>query len=282
MKYPKVSVVTPSLNQGKYIERTILSVLNQDYPNIEYIVMDGGSTDGTLDILKRYEGRLTWISEPDKGQSHAINEGWKMSSGDILAYLNSDDTYKPGAVFCAVEYLMKNQNVMMVYSGIDVIDHEDKLIRFFQAPEFDVDRLIKDCNYFLPQQGVFFRKNILEKVGYLDESLHFKMDREFYIRVGMHGEVRRLPRCLANGRIHAEAKQNIRNEDKIWKEFILIRKQYGAPFSIRNLIIRYYRLSKHKLLIDHLMKFSKRQNFINQKREGTVDRDCKKYGKKRK
>src|SRR4030042_198392 len=112
---PLVSIVTPSLNQGRFIEETILSVKNQTYPRIEYIVIDGGSSDGTLDILNKYSDSLIWISERDKGQSDAINKGWKMSKGEIIAYLNADDTYMPGAVETAVRFLADNMDVGLVY-----------------------------------------------------------------------------------------------------------------------------------------------------------------------
>ena len=114
---PLVTIVTPSYNQGRFIEETILSVLNQDYPNIEYIVMDGGSTDQTLEILRKYEERVTWFSEKDKGQTDAINKGLRLAKGEILAYLNSDDTYLPGAVTRAVRYLTSENQDSCVYRG---------------------------------------------------------------------------------------------------------------------------------------------------------------------
>lgn len=228
MNRPKVTVVTPSLNQQRYLERTILSVLEQDYDNLEYIVVDGGSTDGSVEILERYGARLRWISERDSGQSEAINKGWRMASGEVLAYLNSDDVYKPGAVSCAVRHLSEDPDLLMVYSDVDVIDEDDGLIRVLAGEEWDLQRLVSDPEYFIPQQGVFFRAHLLERIGFLDESLHFKMDRELYIRVGLQGRVKRIPRCLGSGRWHVEAKQNPWNAEKAWRESVIIAQRYGA------------------------------------------------------
>lgn len=125
-KCPLVSIVTPSYNQGRYIEKTIRSVLNQDYPDLEYIVVDGGSTDHTLDILRKYEGRIRWVSERDGGQSEAVNKGFRMSRGEILGWLNSDDTYCPGAVRQAVTFLMEHPSVAMVYGDGYEIDEQGK------------------------------------------------------------------------------------------------------------------------------------------------------------
>ena len=109
-EYPKITVVTPSFNQAQFLERTILSVLTQNYPNLEYIIIDGGSTDGSVEIIKKYESKLTyWVSEPHRGQSHAINKGWQRATGEIVAWLNSDDTYEPDAIRRVVEFLQKNQ-----------------------------------------------------------------------------------------------------------------------------------------------------------------------------
>ena len=127
-KGPLVSIVTPSYNHGRYIEETIQSVLNQDYPNLEYLVIDGGSSDNTVEILKKYEGRLTWISEKDRGQADAINKGFRMANGEILAWLNSDDTYLPGAVQHSVRYLEAHSEVAMLYGEGYHIDAEGEFI----------------------------------------------------------------------------------------------------------------------------------------------------------
>ena len=125
---PLVTVVTPSFNQGRFIRETIESVLSQDYPNLEYMVIDGGSTDDTLSILKSYQDRFAWVSEPDRGQAHAINKGWRCAKGEILAWLNSDDIYQPGAIRTAVEYFIHNQQVGMVYGEAYHVDESGQPI----------------------------------------------------------------------------------------------------------------------------------------------------------
>ncbi len=132
---PLVSIITPSFNQGHFIEETIQSVLDQDYPNIEYLVIDGGSTDNTVEILRKYEGRLKWISEPDGGQSHAINKGFRMARGEIVAWLNSDDTLLPGAITKAAGHLAANRETMMVYGEGYLMDHHSQITGRFPATE---------------------------------------------------------------------------------------------------------------------------------------------------
>lgn len=265
-------MVTPSLNQGRFIERTIRSVIEQDYDDLEYIVVDGDSTDDTLAVLRRYGDRVVWISEPDRGQSDAINKGWRMSSGEIVAYLNSDDTYKPGAVARAVEWLLAEPETVMVYSDVDIIDQDDRLVRLFRGPEFDLDRLIHDYGYYLPQQGVFLARAALERVGLLDESLHFKMDRDLYIRMGRQGRVRRIPQSLACGRAHADAKSTPRNEDRAWREFVALRGRYGAPVPLASRV-RHYLETRRRSLSEALFRYPLGRRLITRIRQRNFARE---------
>ena len=205
---PLVSVVTPSYNKSSFIEETILSVRNQTYPHIQHIVVDGGSTDDTLDILRRYDDGLIWISEPDEGQSDAINKGWRMAEGEILAYLNADDTYMPSAVQTAVEYLAVNPDVGMVYADADFINEHGEVTRHYQVGEFDLSRIL--CSYddlfLVPQPTVFFRKEVLDRVGYLDKNLHLTMDLDFWIRISLKFRIGHIPQILATMRFYPEAK----------------------------------------------------------------------------
>ncbi|CBE67989.1 Glycosyl transferase, family 2 (modular protein) [Candidatus Methylomirabilis oxygeniifera] len=203
---PLVSIITPSYNQGRFIEETILSVLTQDYPNIEYIVMDGGSTDNTLDILKKYEGRLTWISEADRGQSHAINKGFQMAKGEVLAWLNSDDTYLPGAISKVVQHLHTHPEAMMVYGEGYLIDEQSRITRRFPYTEaFNLWKLIYLWDNIL-QQAAFFRRQVFDRIDLLDENLHYGMDWDLWIRIGKKFRVDYIPEYLGNLREYSEAK----------------------------------------------------------------------------
>jgi glycosyltransferase involved in cell wall biosynthesis len=202
---PLVSVITPSLNQRRFIEATIESVLSQDYPRVEYIVADGGSVDGTLDVLRRYEGRLAWFSEADGGQSEAVNKGFRRAKGEILAWLNSDDTYLPGAIGAAVEHLTAHPDCAMVYGDGYLIDDTGTAIRRIPTEPFNLWKLVYVDDYIL-QQTTFFRRAALEGVDYLDERLHWAMDWDLFIRIGKRYRVDYLPRDMANLREHRAAK----------------------------------------------------------------------------
>jgi glycosyltransferase involved in cell wall biosynthesis len=206
--WPRISVVTPSLNQGKFIEETIRSVLLQGYPELEYIIIDGGSTDGSVEVIKKYEPWLTyWVSEPDRGQSHAINKGWQRACGEILAWLNSDDTYNPGAIRSAVEALRDNPAVGMVYSDMNYIDVSSNVIYRLRSQPYQFHKLLLD-NY-VTQSTVFVRREVLDAVGLLNETLHLIMDQELWLRIGRRNKVSYLSGAvLANLRIYPETTSN--------------------------------------------------------------------------
>src|SRR5262245_26949587 len=206
--WPLISVVTPSLNQGEFIEETIRSVLLQGYPKLEYFIIDGGSTDGSLEVIKKYEAWLTyWVSEPDRGQSHAINKGWQRACGVILAWLNSDDTYNPGALRSAVERFRHNPAVGMVYSDMNYIDVSSNVTYRLRSQPYQFHKLLLD-NY-VTQSTVFVRREVLDAVGFLDESLHLVMDQELWLRIGRANAVAYLPGdVLANLRIYPETASN--------------------------------------------------------------------------
>jgi glycosyltransferase involved in cell wall biosynthesis len=202
---PLVSIVTPSFNQGEFIGRTIDSVLGQSYPRIEYRIIDGGSTDTTLDVLKSYGGKLDWMSEPDRGQTHAINKGFERSRGEIRAYLNSDDTLCPNAVAEAVDHFARNPNVSMFYGDAHYIDTEDEVTGNYASAEYSFEQLMDyDC---ICQPAAFWTAKIADSVGPFDERLHYVMDYDYWLRIDRAGGlIRYVPIFLANSRLYPETK----------------------------------------------------------------------------
>jgi glycosyltransferase involved in cell wall biosynthesis len=181
----KVSIITPSLNQAQFIERSIQSVLAQQWRPLEHIVFDGGSTDGTLDILKKHSGQLRWVSEPDKGQSDAVNKGIKMAAGDVVGWLNSDDIYYPGAVKLAAEFLAAHPELDAVYGMADYVAADDSVIDGYPTEPWHFPRLKDVC--FICQPALFLRRSVFERHGYLDTDLHYCMDYEYFLRLGRAG-----------------------------------------------------------------------------------------------
>lgn len=210
---PLVSVVTPSYNQGAFLEETIRSVLSQDYPKVEYLVMDGGSTDGSLDIIRRYANRLAyWTSAPDRGQADAVNRGFARASGEILAWLNSDDTYEPGAVRAAVEALDTRPDVDALYGDCAYVDQAGTLVTIFRAQPFDLTGYL--CTEgFIHQPTVFLRRGVLDRVGPLDPSFTLCLDYEYWLRVATTCRWLYLPGVLARFRMHPAAKSQARRRE---------------------------------------------------------------------
>lgn len=202
---PLVSIITPSFNQAEYLEITIQSVINQDYPQIEYIVMDGGSTDGSVDILERYDAHIEyWRSEPDQGQADAINQGFRVAKGEIVAWINSDDVYMPGAVSEAVSALEKIPQVGMVYGDGIMVGSELEVLDKHYYPQLDlVDLLAFEV---LLQPAVFMRKHVLDEVGYLDPTYNLILDHELWIRIANRYPIKHISSFWALERTHHQAK----------------------------------------------------------------------------
>jgi glycosyltransferase involved in cell wall biosynthesis len=178
---PKISVVTPSFNQGRFIERTIRSVLDQGYPALEYWVFDGGSTDETVAILQRYTDELRWMSEKDRGQSDAVNKGLRASSGEIIGWLNSDDVYYPETLAAVAARFRAEPEIDLVYGAANHIDEADKVIEAYPTEPWSTPRLSE--TYFLCQPAVFLRRSALERWGYLDDTPRYCMDYEYWLRL---------------------------------------------------------------------------------------------------
>jgi glycosyltransferase involved in cell wall biosynthesis len=202
-----VSVVIPSLDQARFLPVAIDSVLSQDHRPLDVTVMDGGSRDGTIDVLRGYGDAVRWVSAPDAGQAAAINAGWRRSRGDVIAWLNADDVYLPGAIPAAVRALQADVGLDVIYGGAQYWDEQGRFLRAYPAEDFDLARLVARAVCFIPQPATFLRRRVFESDGGLDESLHYALDLEYWLRLGAAGRrFRRLPVALAALRLHAAAK----------------------------------------------------------------------------
>ena len=206
---PLVSVITPSFNQAKYLHAAYESVVSQNYPNIEYFIVDGGSTDGSVDLIRSWatgkNSRLAWwISEKDKGQADAINKGFSKASGEIIAWLNSDDQYMKGAVEKAVSIFEANPELGLIYSNVFSIDAESKLINVMRYGNWGLDDLM--AFNIIGQPGVFMRKQALDEAGYLDPAYHYLLDHHLWLRIAEKYQILYVDDFFAAARFHSEAK----------------------------------------------------------------------------
>jgi len=202
---PRVSIITPSYQQAAYLEQTIKSVLEQEYPELEYWVMDGGSTDGSLEIIQRYAGRLAgWVSEKDNGQGEAINKGFARATGDIIAWINSDDYYLPGAIAEAVRALEANPRAGMVYGDVLSVDGAGQPINVMRYGSWGLEGLMRFS--IVGQSSVFMRRAVLEQAGLLDTSYHLLLDHHLWLRLAQRAEMVYVPRRWSAARYHAAAK----------------------------------------------------------------------------
>ena len=244
--YPRVTVVTPSYNQAQFLEQTILSVLNQNYPNLEYIIIDGGSTDGSLETIKKYEKFLSfWVSEPDNGQAEAINRGFKIATGELVAWQNSDDVYLPGAFERLIKAYQKKLDYDIFFGNVYTIDSNDSLMREMRFHPFSVNHLIY-YKWNLSNQGVFWKRSVFEKAGY-PVNLKVCFDWEFFIRLGVKGfRFLFIHEFLGAYRIHENSKLlQIKDRDHIERQILGtygIRYASAESFKKKNWFRRLYYL----------------------------------------
>jgi glycosyltransferase involved in cell wall biosynthesis len=202
MQQPLVSIITPAYNRANLLVETIESVLAQDYPNLEYIVLDDGSTDGTVEVLKRYDGRLHWESHPNMGETRTVNKGFELARGEIVGVVNSDDPLLPGAVSKLVTALVEHPEVMVAYPDWLIIDAQGKTIQKFTAYDYTGFCDMVRRHFCLPGPAAFFRRRVIDEVGGRDPQFKYVGDLEFWYRVGCIGDFLRVPEALATFRVH--------------------------------------------------------------------------------
>lgn len=231
MALPKISIVTPSYNQGQFLEETIQSVLEQNYPNLEYIIIDGGSSDNSVDVIKKYESHLTyWVSEKDNGQTHAINKGLRRATGEILTWLNSDDLLLPCAVSMVADFFERYPDAGFVYGDCHVINENGTLFYVSKAVPFERNLLFYG-RCLISQPASFFRRNVLDRIGYLDESFDFAMDIELWIRAAQSRiKFDALFYPLAAARVHGKAKTTSERHKMIQQHKIIIARYRKIGF----------------------------------------------------
>ncbi|MBN4078724.1 glycosyltransferase [Gammaproteobacteria bacterium AH-315-C21] len=236
MMSPKITVVTPSYNQAQFLEDTIKSVLDQQYPNLEYMVIDGGSTDHSVEIIKKYEDQISyWVSEKDDGQAHAVNKGFSRASGDIIGWLNSDDIYLPGTLERVAEYFERFTDSEVIYGNHVVTDQYGNPLWNKKELPFSIRRL--EHHSYMSQPATFLKKSAIDKGGLLDEGLYFLLDWEYFIRLGKICKFTHVPETFATYRLHRIAKTAVQGGQAKFmeeKESVTKRHKYNPT---KNMIV---------------------------------------------
>jgi glycosyltransferase involved in cell wall biosynthesis len=221
----KFSVITPSFSQGRFIERTIQSVLSQNISDIEYVICDGGSNDETIEILQKYNDKIRWVSEPDRGQADAVNKGITMTTGDIIAWINSDDIYSPGTFEVVKKIFETHPEIEAIYGHADWIDEKDNILQPFPTESWDYKRLKYNC--FLCQPSVFFRRSLVENHGYLDSSLEYCMDYELWLRYGKYVSFYEVQQKFASSRMYKTNKTLGKRLPAHYEINLMLKQKFG-------------------------------------------------------
>jgi len=250
----RISIITPSYNQASFLEQTIRSVLDQGYSKIEYIVIDGGSSDGSVDIIKKHAGKLAyWISEDDSGQAEAINKGLARSTGDIIAWLNSDDYYLPNTLSEVAKMFDENPGAILVYGDMLAVDENGHTINELKYKQLTLEDLL--CFQIIGQPSVFFRREAFEKAGGLNTSFHYLLDHQLWIRMAQHGKILHVPKMWAAARYHAAAKNRAKASEFGHEAFRILnwaneRPEMAGLFAA---VERYARASAHRVNARYLL-----------------------------
>lgn len=227
--FPLVTVITPAYNRADYLEGVIESVLAQDYPNLEYIVLDDGSTDGTLDILNRYEGRIVAASHRNIGETRTVNKGFRMARGEIIGVVNSDDPILPGAVRRAVETLQSDRDLLVAYPDWNMIDRRGEILQTIRTHEYAYVDMLR-WHHCVPGPGTFFRREVIERPEGRDPQFRYVADFDFWLRAGLRGPFRRIPEILATFRLHTDGATSAGKGAQMAEEHTrLVKKIFGLP-----------------------------------------------------
>ncbi len=252
-KLPKISIITPSYNQARFIDQTIQSVLNQDYPNLEYIVMDGGSTDGTIEILKKYNKKIKWISEKDRGQTDAINKGLQLITGEIIGYLNSDDLLESNCLGNISGFFDSNPKVYWVSGKCRIInalgDRSRNFVVYYKnicLKHLRFRNTLYVSNY-ISQPATFWRKELVESIGFFNESYHLSMDYDYWLRAFKKYKLGYIDDYLASFRIHESSKGSRSLNDQLDESYEIAKKYTSAE-----LFLKLHRL--HDIISSYLYK----------------------------
>lgn len=233
---PKISIVTPSFNQGRYLEKTILSVLEQGYPNLEYIIIDGKSSDNSVEIIKKYEKHLKyWVSEEDRGQSHAINKGFAHATGDLLGWLNSDDYYAPGALKTVAEVYGAKPLAGAIVGAGEMVDMSGELLHHTEPFDVTVESLYRWLDRFFWQPSCFFTCSAWEECGPLDEELHYAMDLDLWLKIAKRFPFFTLNSMLSTSLKHPEAKTTAFGYLTVMETAIVITRHGGEKTAMKDL-----------------------------------------------
>jgi len=235
-QYPLVSIITPAYNRADLIEETIFSVLNQSYPNIEYIVIDDGSKDNTLEIIKKYEDKLLLLTQDNIGETKTVNKGLRLAKGDIIGIINSDDPLLPDAVTTVVKEFLNNPEIIVFYPDWQMIDSEGNIIEYVRTFDYSYENMLR-WQHCVPGPGTFFRRIVVDELKGRDENFRYVADFDFWLRAGLLGSFKRIPKIIATFRVHpGSASVNSRGVSMAEEQIKLIKKYYSSKYLTINLL----------------------------------------------